>query len=472
MEKRTAWLFVTGMTLFWSFFSYAIFPTGGLDQTLVDRSSVVARSLLLALFGIALGLASRWLLATPTRLRVIKGATAATGCVMLLAVFAPAPLGPLSAAIDAFSALNIALLAFCWAWASNQIPSGHLGALVAISVFCTVILSLLAKIATATFLVPEAPLSALFPALSSFLVLGVSASAQSPRGTTASLPLLFDSNLGVMLITLAVYDVGSAFFRNAYTQGIPTYESINSSGVSWAISLAIGIVACICIYRIGKKGATQLAWVSLAVVCLVALYCIALFGNILPQLCNDLVISARFFAIVATWAAIVAIARNRHIASAGLVACLFLPLTALTRIIIYGPWQIPGTDGEGPAGLVFLAGILASALILTLVVIGYAVRQMSRRATTMDQAPTNAEEVEESLERLLRDKYGLTQREYDVLAFLSRGYSQKKIAETLVLSVSSIQSYSKALYRKLGIHSKQEAIDLMDRTRTSLEQQL
>ena len=470
MERRTVWLFIAGMTLFWSFFSYAIFPTGGIDQALVDRGSVVARSLLLAFSGLGLGLASRQILATPARLRVVKGAAVVTGSVMLLVVFGLDQLwAPLSAITNVTSALNIALLAFSWAWASDLIPPTGLGPTVAISVFCTVILSRLAKIATATFLIPEAPFSALFPALSSFLVLGVSSKEKLPRQTTPSIPELFDSNLGVMLITLATYDVGSAFFRNAYTQGVPTYESINSSGISWAISFAIGIIACAAIYRIAKRGATQLAWISLSIVCLIALYCIALFGNVMPQLCNDLVISARFFAIVATWAVTVAMARSQHISSTGLVSCIFVPLAALTRIIIYGPWQIPGTDGTSPAGFIFLAGILASALALTLVVIWYAIRQAYRRPAVASKTAVETDDLAERLEQRFRDDFDLTRREYEVLCLLSRGYSQKKIAETLVLSVSSIQSYSKALYRKLGIHSKQEAIDLVDRTRASLE---
>lgn len=47
------------------------------------------------------------------------------------------------------------------------------------------------------------------------------------------------------------------------------------------------------------------------------------------------------------------------------------------------------------------------------------------------------------------------------MLLLSEGHSQKRIAELLVLSLSSVQTYSKRIYRKLDVHSKQEVIDLV-----------
>lgn len=480
MERRTAVLFVAGMAFFWSFFSYAIFPVGGFNQTLVDRSSVMARSLLLALFGGALCLSGHWLIARERRIRLLKGTVALTGIVMLVFAFDPATAETSSwdIVIDSVSASNIALLAFCWAWASDQLAPTRLGSLGAASVFFAVCATLIAKVANEAFSLPEAPTSALFPVLSSLLVLGIPPAKDVQHQTVPSLTHLLDGNLSVMLFTLVSYDIGCSFFRKVYTQGVPAYESINASAVSWLLSFVMGIAVCACLYRMSQSGPTHVAWISLAVACLVALYCIALFGKVMPQLCNDLVISTRFFAIVATAAVLVAIARSQHISSVGLVTGVFLPLTALTRLIIYGPWQIPGTPGEGAAEFLYLAGILAPALLLTLIVFSHAVRQMGLRGTNGPLAPdAQAEqdalstEANAAIEQSMQQAFGLTRREGEVLALLSRGYSQKKIAETLVLSVSSVQSYSKTLYRKLGVHSKQEVIDLVDELRAAGEEE-
>lgn len=50
----------------------------------------------------------------------------------------------------------------------------------------------------------------------------------------------------------------------------------------------------------------------------------------------------------------------------------------------------------------------------------------------------------------MADAHGLSEREGEVLGLLYRGNTQKKIAERLFLSVSSVQTYAKSLYRKLA----------------------
>lgn len=52
----------------------------------------------------------------------------------------------------------------------------------------------------------------------------------------------------------------------------------------------------------------------------------------------------------------------------------------------------------------------------------------------------------------------LTKREQQVLGFLSKGYSNKKIAELLFLSIHTINTHRNNLYRKLGVNSHAEAV--------------
>lgn len=56
---------------------------------------------------------------------------------------------------------------------------------------------------------------------------------------------------------------------------------------------------------------------------------------------------------------------------------------------------------------------------------------------------------------------GLTARETEVLDYLSQGYSFHAIADMLGISVGTAQSYSKTLYRKVGVHSKQGLVDII-----------
>ena len=59
-------------------------------------------------------------------------------------------------------------------------------------------------------------------------------------------------------------------------------------------------------------------------------------------------------------------------------------------------------------------------------------------------------------------RYRLTSREAEVLRLLSQGHSYKKVAETLSVSLSTVQSHTSCLYNKLGIHSQQGVIDFVD----------
>lgn len=52
----------------------------------------------------------------------------------------------------------------------------------------------------------------------------------------------------------------------------------------------------------------------------------------------------------------------------------------------------------------------------------------------------------------------LTAREKDLLFMLSKGYANKEIADKLGLSIDTIHSYLKNVYKKMHVHSRAEAV--------------
>lgn len=64
-------------------------------------------------------------------------------------------------------------------------------------------------------------------------------------------------------------------------------------------------------------------------------------------------------------------------------------------------------------------------------------------------------------EAFVRERYGLTNREAEVLMLLAEGRSSSYIAGELVLSENTVRSYVKNIYQKLDVHSKQDVIDFV-----------
>lgn len=63
----------------------------------------------------------------------------------------------------------------------------------------------------------------------------------------------------------------------------------------------------------------------------------------------------------------------------------------------------------------------------------------------------------------LSEQAGLTPRETDVLMLVGEGRSYQKIADSLGISLGTVQGHVKSVYRKLGVHTRQEVIDLLHR---------
>jgi DNA-binding CsgD family transcriptional regulator len=78
--------------------------------------------------------------------------------------------------------------------------------------------------------------------------------------------------------------------------------------------------------------------------------------------------------------------------------------------------------------------------------------------------PSRAERMESMLENFGRRS--LSEREYDVMQLILRGYSMKAIASTIHRSIDTVKKHHRSIYDKLGVTSQRELIptfiDLLD----------
>ncbi|MEC4184791.1 helix-turn-helix transcriptional regulator [Adlercreutzia sp. R21] len=68
----------------------------------------------------------------------------------------------------------------------------------------------------------------------------------------------------------------------------------------------------------------------------------------------------------------------------------------------------------------------------------------------------------------LRKRYQLTVRETEILELLARGRDLARMADVLFVSQNTIRSHTRNLYKKLNVHSKQEALDLLEQTKEAI----
>jgi DNA-binding CsgD family transcriptional regulator len=69
----------------------------------------------------------------------------------------------------------------------------------------------------------------------------------------------------------------------------------------------------------------------------------------------------------------------------------------------------------------------------------------------------------------IAEKASLSSREKEVFELIARGRSAPSISESLFVSENTVRTHSKNIYRKLQIHSKQELLDILEKSDTEKE---
>jgi DNA-binding CsgD family transcriptional regulator len=83
-------------------------------------------------------------------------------------------------------------------------------------------------------------------------------------------------------------------------------------------------------------------------------------------------------------------------------------------------------------------------------------RRLSRQSPYMAK-------LDATLQPFFRDTYGLTPREFEVLVFLHEGLSASQIQAQLFLSLNTVNTHTKRIYRKLDVHSKVELYNQIEK---------
>ena len=177
----------------------------------------------------------------------------------------------------------------------------------------------------------------------------------------------------------------------------------------------------------------------------------------------------------------------------GFLPCQFMPLFGMTMIKSYPSRYIaPGIIGMAlvtvlvHSSLVEVFRSAPSMLLLAYVAITvvsimiywhlspFIIHVFQKKIPMVEAVPAAAAEsaVEEAPEEEEAEApvpvegdllSGLTAREREVLELIGGGYSNKDIAAILVISQHTVNDYTKKIYRKLGVHSRHAAAQIINR---------
>ena len=107
---------------------------------------------------------------------------------------------------------------------------------------------------------------------------------------------------------------------------------------------------------------------------------------------------------------------------------------------------------------IMLGAVASNLLVLDRQSLVAAYASMARGALT----PARGGEGLAGRCRAVAASHGLTRREGEVLVVLARGYSLARVCEELSISEGTAISHRRSVYAKLGVHSRDELLDLVD----------
>lgn len=255
--------------------------------------------------------------------------------------------------------------------------------------------------------------------------------------------------------------VASVALVSAVLAGL--YSDVPAQSYGSSALCALGLVGCAVAAR--RRPAWGIAVWGLALVpVLMSGFCVMTFDRHLTVVGIDaLTLGRRLLWVLYWWL----LASGPKGVSVRAVAVGFAPAYAATRLIIDGlRVGAPGLAADPAFASVVTMAVALVLEVASLVVVGLVVAAQVRAASRPPVDPgSGAEETDDPRAVAcgsLAIEFGLTERERDVLGLVSMGYTVQRIAEERGVSQNTVRTHTKGLYRKLDIHTKQEAIELVN----------
>lgn len=105
----------------------------------------------------------------------------------------------------------------------------------------------------------------------------------------------------------------------------------------------------------------------------------------------------------------------------------------------------------------------ACTCVLLIVLVNNFVFTENTLTRALSIMPTDRKQRFQDRCRAVIDRYGLTEREGEIMIMFAKGRNLPYVQEELCLSKSTVSTHRQHIYQKLGVHSAQEMIDLIQK---------
>ena len=261
--------------------------------------------------------------------------------------------------------------------------------------------------------------------------------------------------MGLVIVLMLLAAIMRGLLNNGMISSQTPSDSLYTHGVTVVIAV---LFALILIKKNRLSEIYSLLFISLSIIMLAGLFLLALINardNTLSPLARGIIIGGRTCMGLLLWLMIATFAMRRPEKERPCLFVMYASVEAAAALISYQllPAMSQYLNWNLPEHLFACSLAVAFLLVIT------CIYSLYRRGAGLSTSSSKMD-LAELLALDISGRYHLTNRENDILVMLLRGHSVRRISELLGLSVNTVQGYSKSLYRKLGVHSRQEIIDL------------
>ena len=233
----------------------------------------------------------------------------------------------------------------------------------------------------------------------------------------------------------------------------------------WLTIGLAGIVLAYCLQSGSLQGLPRFVWPLATVVLFAGLFLMSYAGTGAMGAGKQIMVVGRTILGLLFWLVLADRAHDSDDALAAF-AVPFLLTDAVSSL--FGYVVVPAVLGAVGFAELESPTLLAAAVTFALVVVSvvFFARVMgptSEASAAAAPLGTDPDACANDVTLAIFEGFALTEREAEVARLLAEGNSQKKIAELMGVSIGTVQTHVKAVYRKLDIHSKQQLIDLARR---------